>query len=61
MSDRPTVPDDKVVWYECENGHLNPTHDINHAAEEGKRCVREDCGALLTKELVSAEKEEPDR
>lgn len=42
----------KEIAYECVNGHVNTEHDINHAAEEGKKCVCLDCGALLTRTLV---------
>jgi len=47
-----SVPDHKTIAYECENGHLNADHDINHAADEGKKAVCQECDALLTKQLV---------
>ena len=47
-----TLPEGKDIGYECENGHVNASHDINHAAEEGEKCVCSDCGALLTRTLV---------
>ena len=46
------IPEGKEIAYECENGHVHDDHDINHAAEKGKKCVCKECGALLTKTLV---------
>jgi hypothetical protein len=46
------IPDGYEIGYECENGHVNEDHDINHAAEEGKQCVCSDCGDLITRTLI---------
>jgi hypothetical protein len=50
MSD--AIPDGKAIGYQCENGHERAGHDINHAAPEGKQCVCEECGGLLTRKLI---------
>lgn len=47
-----TLPEGQDIGYECENGHINADHDIDHAAEDGKKCVCSDCGALLTKTVI---------
>jgi len=49
-----TIPDNTDIGYECEHGHINETHDINHAAEQGHKCVCSDCGELVRKTLISA-------
>jgi len=46
------IPDNREVAYECRNGHINTDHDIDHAAQEGEKCVCSECGALLTRKLV---------
>ena len=47
-----SIPESKTVGYECENGHVNTDHDINHAAEDGKKCVCSECDGLLTRKLI---------
>jgi hypothetical protein len=47
-----SAPDHAEIGYECENGHVNADHDIDHAAEVGSKCVCTDCGGLLTRKLL---------
>jgi len=47
-----SVPDDSAIGYKCENGHVNPDHDLDYAAEAGEKCVCSDCGGLLTRKLI---------
>jgi hypothetical protein len=48
------IPSGKQVGYVCENGHINESHAVNHAAEPGEKCVCEECGTLVRKTLIDA-------
>jgi uncharacterized protein (DUF983 family) len=46
------IPQGREIAYECANDHVRLNHDIDHSADDGEKCVCEECGALLTRTLV---------